>query len=404
MGLATPEGNNWRKTKIKGGHAAVKIYLSQDWFLKFLNGDENASEYEGFYNEGESWIFLPLPGYRNASLRMVREGTKTDLPDDPSCVTAVVSPDGAITCFTVDGGAIVEREVEMINPREDVYARNRGLLETRCLKDKTVLIAGCGSVGSTMAVELARAGIGSLILADPDHLEPSNICRHQAGLQHLGRLKVNAVKDMVFSINPFIAVETHPEDICSDMETMETTGLLSEKCDLIICTTDTDSSRIFINDLSLALKKPCIHAGLHERAASGIVQSVIPGQGACFLCHREKILRETRKGNGAVAYSEKGEEIAVQPGLSSQINVVAEVAVLKAIEIMTAPTHDEENSRSDFGKSLTFIKTRSRPASGEEGRLTFSSAHFSLEAFEKCPACGDDPSLLGQAAGFGQDP
>jgi hypothetical protein len=48
----------------------VKIYLSQDWFLKFLNGDENASEYEGFYNEGESWIFLPLPGYRNASLRM----------------------------------------------------------------------------------------------------------------------------------------------------------------------------------------------------------------------------------------------------------------------------------------------------------------------------------------------
>lgn len=62
MGLATPEGNNWRKTKIKGGHAAVKIYLSQDWFLKFLNGDENASEYEGFYNEGESWIFLPLPG------------------------------------------------------------------------------------------------------------------------------------------------------------------------------------------------------------------------------------------------------------------------------------------------------------------------------------------------------
>ena len=44
----------------------MKIYLSQDWFLKFLNGDENASEYEGFYNEGESWIFLPLPGYRNA--------------------------------------------------------------------------------------------------------------------------------------------------------------------------------------------------------------------------------------------------------------------------------------------------------------------------------------------------
>lgn len=382
-----------QKIAIKGGHAAVKLYLSETWFRKFLEGEENACEYEGFYNEGESWVFLPLPGSRNASLRMIREGMKTEFSDSSSRVNAVVGTDGSLACFASRDGAIMEIDAELVSPSHDVYSRNRGLLETRCLQNKTVFIGGCGSVGSTVAAELAKAGIGRLVLVDPDRLTPPNICRHQAGLQHLGRLKVNAVKDLVLSINPFIEVETFSEDMCGTMEAIDKTTRIAETCDLLMCTTDTDNSRIFMNDLSLGSGKPSIHAGLHERASSGIVQSVFPGRGACFLCHREKILTEARKENGNLAYSvENSALVPIQPGISSQINAVAEVAVLKALEILTA-IDSEEGKPSGFGENLTFIKTREKPDPGRDGHLTFSAAHFRLEASEKCAACGTNSSL-----------
>jgi molybdopterin/thiamine biosynthesis adenylyltransferase len=78
-------------------------------------------------------------------------------------------------------------------------------------------------------------------------------------------------------------------DVCGNPETIDLIKDTSEKCDLLICTTDTDESRIFVNDISLATGVPSIQAGLHERASSGIVQVVKPGRNACFLCHRETI-------------------------------------------------------------------------------------------------------------------
>lgn len=377
----------------------MKLYLSQDWRDKFLNDEQEACEYRGFYNEGESWVFLPLPGTKNATLRMVRDGARADLPDEIAAATAVVSRDGGISCFSVRNGRIIEIEGELVNLQEDVYSRNSGILETRALRDKAVFIAGCGSVGSTMAAELARAGVGRLVLADPDRLDPSNIARHQAGLHNLGRLKTGAVKDMVLSINPSISVDAIPEDICLDMAAMEKTATAAGECDLLVCTTDTDNSRIFINDLSLRLGIPSIQAGLHERASSGIVQAVIPGKGACFLCHRDKILAEPRKERGFLAYSEKEEELLrAQPGLSSQVNIVAEAAVLKTLELLSAPPPGE-NPPSETACELTFLVTRQKAPDGTEGPLAFSTAKLTLEPAENCAACAQTLSFPGESGG-----
>ena len=77
------------------------------------------------------------------------------------------------------------------------------------LKTAAVGIAGCGGLGSTAAVALARAGIGHLIIADFDVVEPSNLNRQQYFVEHIGKPKVEALKEIILKANPFTEVECY---------------------------------------------------------------------------------------------------------------------------------------------------------------------------------------------------
>lgn len=86
------------------------------------------------------------------------------------------------------------------------------------LKESTVGIAGVGGLGSNIAISLARVGVGRLIIADFDIVEPSNLNRQQYFIDQLGKEKVFALKENIERINPFIEVISHnvfltPENI-----------------------------------------------------------------------------------------------------------------------------------------------------------------------------------------------
>ncbi len=86
------------------------------------------------------------------------------------------------------------------------------------LKQACVGIAGVGGLGSAVAVALARIGVGRLILADFDIVEPSNLNRQQFFVDQIGLLKVYALADTLRRINPYIMIEPHavrldPENI-----------------------------------------------------------------------------------------------------------------------------------------------------------------------------------------------
>ncbi len=74
-------------------------------------------------------------------------------------------------------------------------------------------IVGCGSVGSTLAENLARCGITKMTLWDFDKVEAHNICNQMFRQQDIGKLKVDALKDILIDINPEIAdeIELKPE-------------------------------------------------------------------------------------------------------------------------------------------------------------------------------------------------
>lgn len=63
-------------------------------------------------------------------------------------------------------------------------------------------IIGCGSVGSTLAENLARCGITKMVLYDFDKVEPKNIVNQMFTQEHVGKMKVDALKDILVSINP----------------------------------------------------------------------------------------------------------------------------------------------------------------------------------------------------------
>lgn len=78
------------------------------------------------------------------------------------------------------------------------------------LRRGAVGIAGAGGLGSNVAVSLARAGVGRLVIADFDRIEPSNLNRQQFFVEQVGRLKVEALRENLRRINPFAAYEIHP--------------------------------------------------------------------------------------------------------------------------------------------------------------------------------------------------
>lgn len=73
--------------------------------------------------------------------------------------------------------------------------------------DARIHIVGCGSVGSTIAENLARCGVTKMTLWDFDTVEPRNICNQMFRQQDVGKLKVEALKDILTDINPDIADE-----------------------------------------------------------------------------------------------------------------------------------------------------------------------------------------------------
>jgi sulfur carrier protein ThiS adenylyltransferase len=77
------------------------------------------------------------------------------------------------------------------------------------LKRAVVGIAGLGGLGSAVAVALARIGVGRLVLADFDVVEPSNLNRQQYFTDQIGLPKTEALAANLRRINPHVAHETH---------------------------------------------------------------------------------------------------------------------------------------------------------------------------------------------------
>lgn len=94
----------------------------------------------------------------------------------------------------------------------------RNVPGTTCrLKETCVGVAGCGGLGSNIAVSLVRAGVGKLILVDSDVVELSNLNRQHFFLDDVGEVKVEALARHLRCINPDVSLRLHNVRLTPDM-------------------------------------------------------------------------------------------------------------------------------------------------------------------------------------------
>lgn len=105
------------------------------------------------------------------------------------------------------------------------------------LRDKQVLILGCGGIGSHVAWNLTVMGVGHITLVDFDTVEISNLNRQLLyDMKDAGKLKVEALKDKLLKINPDVDIDTVPLRIWSEEELEQTVSRRSY--DLVIKSVD----------------------------------------------------------------------------------------------------------------------------------------------------------------------
>ena len=148
------------------------------------------------------------------------------------------------------------------------------------LKEATVTIIGCGALGTVLANNLGRAGVGHLVIADRDYIELNNLQRQilfdeEDVAQHLP--KAIAAARQLRRINSDIRVDAIIEDINADgVET------LVAETDLVLDATDNFETRYLLNDVCIKLQRPWIYSGVI--AAYGTSMNILPGDTACLRC------------------------------------------------------------------------------------------------------------------------
>ena len=141
-------------------------------------------------------------------------------------------------------------------------------------------IIGCGALGTVLANNLCRAGVGRLVIADRDYVETSNLQRQilfdeEDVTRHLP--KAIAASEKLRRINSDIRVEALVEDIHAD-------GIesLVRESDIVLDATDNFETRYLLNDVCVKHHRPWIYSGVI--ASYGVTMNILPEDTPCLRC------------------------------------------------------------------------------------------------------------------------
>ena len=159
---------------------------------------------------------------------------------------------------------------------EERYIRNLGALtEKECalLREKTVLVAGCGGLGGYLIEMLLRLGLGEIRAADGDRFEASNLNRQLLSTQELlGKPKAEAAAERAAAVNPDVRFLAVPEFV-----TEANVRKLIQGCDAVLDALDNIASRNILAKACTEAQIPMIHGAICGWCAQAAI--VMPGDG-----------------------------------------------------------------------------------------------------------------------------
>lgn len=155
--------------------------------------------------------------------------------------------------------------------------------------EKELVLIGCGSIGSSLAMLLTKSGITNFILIDHDNLNEENIARHLCGcdLAKSHPKKSSSVKTVLEKHMPTVTCQAHDKNI---LDIMRDDVNLFDNSDLIITAIANMGAERRINHyFRLHKNKPVVYLWLEPYGIAGHILYITPKNGACFKCVIEEM-------------------------------------------------------------------------------------------------------------------
>jgi molybdopterin/thiamine biosynthesis adenylyltransferase len=258
---------------------------------------------------------------------------------------------------------------------KNIFSRNKGILESDAMAQKRVVILGCGSVGSLVALELARAGVKHFVLVDADILEYHNLCRHQCGMEDVGDFKVYALKRKIMNINPSADVITF-EGIVQNLpkETLDAFCVAGHT--VFVGCADNRMADVYTNRISIYYKSSFISIGFWERAFAGEIFYHIYGRGMpcyeCALGDGSNLSARAEASHHVYSNQEDTEGVKFEPGISVDISFATTIGIKLILDILSGGNDGYIPRLLDNLTQYTLVCNTSNPQIGGEMVEIFS--------------------------------
>ncbi|MFC5577995.1 molybdopterin-synthase adenylyltransferase MoeB [Lysobacter niabensis] len=199
--------------------------------------------------------------------------------------THLASIEGGTSRWIAEGLPVTTPDVD--TDFYDRYSRHLRLPEVgeagqRRLEAARVAMVGAGGLGSPAAYYLAAAGVGTLVLADDDVVDRSNLQRQILHTDaRIGVAKVESARVALSALNPRLRIEAFPERI-----TAANVERLIGDADVVIDGADNFPVRYLLNDACVKLGKPLVYGAVHrfEGQVSVYDAGRRRGEAPCYRC------------------------------------------------------------------------------------------------------------------------
>lgn len=269
--------------RLRDGAVLVDVRESHERATGFAQGALGIAR-----GELEADPHAALPD-REAQVLLICQGGGRSLKAAEALVEAgyrrVASVEGGTTRWVAEG-------LPMTQPEGDVdfydrYSRHLRLPEVgeagqRKLQAARIAMVGAGGLGSPAGFYLAAAGVGTLVLADDDVVDRSNLQRQILHTDaRIGTPKVESARIALSALNPQVDIETFPERI-----TAANVERLIADADVVIDGADNFPVRYLLNDACVKLGKPLVYGAVHrfEGQVSVFDAGRKRGEAPCYRC------------------------------------------------------------------------------------------------------------------------
>ncbi|HEY2414251.1 MAG TPA: HesA/MoeB/ThiF family protein [Pirellulaceae bacterium] len=238
---------------------------------------------------------------------------------------------------------------EHLRYRWQLWLRDFGEDGQRRLKQSTVLVSRIGGVGGTIAMQLAAAGIGRLILVHAGNLRLDDLNRQLLmTTDGIGKPRIESAVRTLQAINPHVQIETVAENISE-----QNAAALVERCDVAASAAPLFSERLLMNREAVRQRKPLVDGAMYD--LEGRLMTIVPSQTPCLACLYPETPPNWKR------------EFPVISPIASTVGCLAAMEVIKVLTGLGQPL---------TGKLLTF----------DLRDMSFQTVAISRQP--NCPVCG----------------